>query len=834
MSKKKYLLTILTLTLFVIVTSASRISGQALQKAAMESPLAAVCVEPYDDMVITEDTVLCSGTYSIPDDGSDGVLIIQSNDVQLDCNGATIEGDSEDGFGIWVDPYQSITVQNCNFQYFNVGIYLDQAGEVVITNNELTDNTAGIVLDHTDGIQVSGNTTNYNNDGIVLFYSDNASVNENFSCSNVESDIKADNGSGNSGSNNECDVAINWHDEGQEACTYECGICRDYDHDGYCDDVDNCPYLYNPLQEDQDIDGIGDLCDNCPQVYNSKQEDRDFDGVGDSCDNCPDTPNPDQNNNDGDNLGNACDNCITVTNPGQEDVDGDDVGDVCDNCSAVYNPIQQDDDGDGDGNMCDNCVTVYNPTQLNNDGDKRGNACDNCWTEPNDLQIDWDNDCDELKINPEFYDLSENKWKKDPHCGDSCDNCPDHANPYQEDRDYDDQGDVCDCDDNWWGENEAAVDCGGPCSACVGSKFPAYYSGDASTAIDILLAYSKDIAKPEDYRSVMLDFIDVFLDADVISQNTNRFNFWYTSQQGQLTVNTLNECSWTAPSNWKKVCPECVVGALLHGITCRDYSQGDFFSADTTGAFVHEAGHSVFLLADEYDDGPKCTTWYDTCDGTYCNIFPDKKSCEKNSTNPDDCGTLPFTTCQGDWWKSQPANTIMNCWSDSIWEPDAERQVQDIVDQVVANANAFSDERISDPDKAIVIYLHYDGEHIHMVDSTIVVGQTPERFRLRGHLRLDSEDSWGQILESFYTFDPRYRDHYPYGGELMDEADFAVVIKFLDDLRYLKIYRAEDNQLLGSFDLSQVIQNWCSENPEDPTCQSWDLETLIFLPLVIR
>ena len=236
--------------------------------------------------------------------------------------------------------------------------------------------------------------------------------------------------------------------------------CTDADNDLVCDDIDNCPGVFNPYQYDYDLDGLGDSCDQC--------NDSDDDGYGDpgfpddlcETDNCPDVSNPDQYDDDRDGIGNLCDNCPDSANVDQANQDNDPYGDACDNCPEIYNPAQGDSDSDGCGNPCDNCPDDYNPLQENMDGDSWGDICDN--------DIDGDGHFNEFDICPRDYDPLQEDSDNDG-VGDACDNCPGIANYSQTDSDNDNVGDSCDIcpgfDDNIDSDSDGIPD---GCDECPG------------------------------------------------------------------------------------------------------------------------------------------------------------------------------------------------------------------------------------------------------------------------------------------------------------------------------------------------------------------------------
>jgi hypothetical protein len=378
--------------------------------------------------------------------------------------------------------------------------------------------------------------------------------------------------------------------------------------------------------------------------------DSDNDGIVNRDDNCMSVPNPGQADTDpgltvcgmsGDMPGVSYDDCVTSP-------PGDGIGDACDNCPSVFNPDQRDRDGDGVGDDCDNCEFRDNGNQLDSDHDRIGNACDLC---------------------PSVAADPDHSWQQDRDL------------PGSLDTDNDGVGDDCDCDDWLQGARETGVDCGGVCPACIactwcGEKVtPFRIRGTPENKIDVIFVPNRTYNGNRalflaDVRTVITT---AYLRSDAIRTNVAKFNFYtYADEASVYTYGSSP--SFTAPSGGCTVFDDATTFAdsisVMHPNDLRDWSGSGcsrrVFTSEPVSyrTFVHESGHSLFGLKDEY-----------CCDSHYAtnppdpNIFSSASSCHDYADDngmaradcvnfcpaySGNCGSTGF-------WKIDPEVCVMRC-----------------------------------------------------------------------------------------------------------------------------------------------------------------------------
>ena len=93
-----------------------------------QSPL--TCVVPVDDLVLTEDTVLCPGVYTISDAGSQGIITFGADGIVLDGNGAVISGGGT-GFAVRDGGHDEVTIKDLTVNGYEYGVYITGSRNIV-------------------------------------------------------------------------------------------------------------------------------------------------------------------------------------------------------------------------------------------------------------------------------------------------------------------------------------------------------------------------------------------------------------------------------------------------------------------------------------------------------------------------------------------------------------------------------------------------------------------------------------------------------------------------------------------------------------------------------
>jgi len=133
-------------------------------------------VKDGNDFYIVDNVTLCTDTYSINDDGSEGAIIMNDSDIYLDCNGSTVLGNSL-GIGIINDGFNDTMIENCNVSNYSIDYEVigwsnntlllnDTAyyGQAVYIENATYTNISTFDVHHGEGwiLEVSYNVKQFN------------------------------------------------------------------------------------------------------------------------------------------------------------------------------------------------------------------------------------------------------------------------------------------------------------------------------------------------------------------------------------------------------------------------------------------------------------------------------------------------------------------------------------------------------------------------------------------------------------------------------------------------------------------------------------------------
>lgn len=188
---------------------------------------------------------------------------------------------------------------------------------------------------------------------------------------------------------------------------------------------------------------------------------------------------------------------------------------------------------------------------------------------------------------------------------------------------------------------------------------PVYQRGAQENKIDLVFIPDKDYDDPMFKNRGNANFVidteglikEAFFSDKPFSQNIRQkremWNFYITYFRGDAAEQTIG-CGLIKPVNWEHLVPVINSGFIVHNQVFYDCAlslgEDSLFSAEYNSfrTAIHETGHSVFSLADEYSGGRLI---FDTAKFSYHNVFDHKTDCdnEKNTNYPNNryqCGNI--------------------------------------------------------------------------------------------------------------------------------------------------------------------------------------------------
>jgi len=210
---------------------------------------------------------------------------------------------------------------------------------------------------------------------------------------------------------------------------------------------------------------------------------------------------------------------------------------------------------------------------------------------------------------------------------------------------------------------------------------PARRTGPVADKIDLVFHRDSDYPSFTGFLDDVEDKIyDVYAEQAIIEKTSNfdKFNFYVYPE-----IASSNNCG-IVDSDANTDIPWRDADAILHTANLGDCTVGSHFTAEghNTKAFLHESGHGVFGLADEYDG---CGTFYFQ-PATEPNIFDTESGCQSEQTakGRSTSACWKFTACQGGWWgihQLTDGTVMIRGLVDDPWGTEAVERVRWVFNQ---------------------------------------------------------------------------------------------------------------------------------------------------------
>jgi len=335
--------------------------------------------------------------------------------------------------------------------------------------------------------------------------------------------------------------------------------------------------------------------------------------------------------------------------------------------------------------------------------------------------------------------------------------------------------------------------------------------GSHGDKFDIVFVPDVDYGSPADidtWLPTFLDHINHQIDerlggAAPVTGNLDNFNFYYTRMQGTASTHSL-------PNHLTLYSPFADAYVIFHNAEFGDstiMSKPSIYGAEgpVGRSFIHESGHGIFGVADEYDG---LTSYFEP--DPFPNICPTEAACRGNATalglNPDDC--WQFTTRQGGWWKIGTTEYIMfdGTRFANGWGTPAARHIQWVLDQYSASSGGGGGGGGGGAwEKSIWLNVQVSAGVFSLLEDSFVIDSSPNYLPGEYDFTAKVFSEGGGLLGEYGMNDPRriIAESDYVGPMWLDSANFQLILPYFELGDRVDLIESATGSVVMSVDISQ-------------------------------